>query len=265
MHYTEEALEQINKEIIEIRSRYHDLIMKISIFSNRIAKERAKEYILHGVMRRLFILYRCLENIITLFPADRVEMLAYEARIDLEINLHCFLINTYGLIENLALAIAIENEIVRDEAEEKRQKNQLGLFKKTLMDRMSPELRDYLNNPQMRSWYHEYARNYRDALAHRIPPYVPPSGLNKEERLQFEKLNKELAELSKQGYSQRYSEIIEEQSSLGIASPFYLHSLLEKAKPLYLHSQVIADYRTIEELIAMVIANFKLVATTKTE
>jgi hypothetical protein len=44
----------------------------------------------------------------------------------------------------------------------------------------------------MQTWYTEYSKNYRDALAHRIPLYVPPSALNKEEQEEYMLLEKQL-------------------------------------------------------------------------
>lgn len=256
MHYTEDALGQIEESVVTMRFRYYDLIMKLGAFGNTLKNERAKEYIAHGVTRRLCVLYRCFENIFKLFPADKAERLTDEARMDLEINLHAFLINTYGIIENLGLSLAFENGILNSGTSEKRTKNEIGLFKSKFRKQLNSTLRDYLRRSESTSWYNDYAKNYRDALAHRIPPYIPPSGLDKEEQKQFEQLNRELTSLSKQGYSERYSVIIDQLTNLGKASPFYVHSFSENAKPVYIHPQMIADFRTIEELIEVTISNF---------
>ena len=44
---------------------------------------------------------------------------------------------------------------------------------------------DYLNSEPIINWYSDYSKNYRDALAHRIPLYVPPSVLNKDDEKEY--------------------------------------------------------------------------------
>ncbi len=256
MHYTAGDLNQIESEVPNIRIKYYDLVMKLGTFASAMKNERAKEYITNGVTRRLFVVYRCFENIFSLFPANRSAKLPDEERLDLEINLHAFLINTYGIIENIALAIALENGLIASGKSEKDSKGDIGLFKKDFRKKLSPGLRTYLSKSKVGIWYNEYAKNFRDALAHRIPPYVPPSGLNKEEQARFSELNAKLGTLSKQGYCEQYAAILEEIGNLGKASPFYVHSFSEKSKLVYLHPQMIADFVTIEEIIENVLANF---------
>jgi hypothetical protein len=114
----------------------------------------------------------------------------------------------------------------------------------------------YLNTGPIRDWYEQYAKNYRDTLAHRIPPYVPPAALNEEQRRRYANLDDEKAALSYGKNPQRIIEIQYEQASLGTSSPLFIHSFSEEAKPLYLHPQLIADFRTIEEIVYQALANF---------
>lgn len=256
MHYTPTALGKIERQISNIRFKYYDLVMHLGAFSRNMKHPRAIEYMTNGVTRRLFIINRCVENIFRLFPPSRAERLPEEDRLDLEISLHAFLINAYGIIENLALALAFENGLISNAKSERQSTYSVGLFKDDFKKQLSPRLRIYLSTSKIRTWYCEYAKNFRDALAHRIPPYVPPSGLNKRDQKRFKKLSESLGALSKQGYSERYSVIMDELVSLGKASPFYVHSFSEKARLVYLHPQVIADFMTLEELILKVIKYF---------
>jgi len=157
---------------------------------------------------------------------------------------------------NLALALAVENNVLPPGNSEKDVRSSIGLFKKDFQRRLRPRLRTYLSRQKLVNWYDGYAKNFRDALAHRIPPYVPPSGLNKKERTRFRKLNQTLEELGKQGYSEKYSAVLEEQLGLGSASPFYVHSFSEESNFVYLHPQILADFRTVEEMIEKVLRNF---------
>jgi len=46
-----------------------------------------------------------------------------------------------------------------------------------------------------------------------------------------------------------YDDILERQKQLGQASPFFVHSVGEEGRPVFLHAQVIADYAAIEEIV----------------
>ena len=256
MHYTAKALKEIENAVSELRFRHIKVVEVVSIFGNKLRSDRAKEYMTNGVLRRLFILYRCIENIFRLFPANRAEKLTDEERYDLEINLHCFLINIYGISENLGLSMAFVNGLIGEGVSERSKRNEIGLFNSKFRKIVNPILRKYLDESKIADWYNEYAKSYRDALTHRIPPYVPPSGLNNEEQKEFAALNDRLSNLSKNAYSEKYSQIIDKMYNLDKASPFYTHSFSEKAKLVYLHPQIIADFRTVEELINIATSNF---------
>ncbi len=258
MHYPDEVLGELSEKFSQLRFKYIDLTIKLGSFVSTLKSERAREYINHGVMRRLFILYTCIGNIFSLFPPGREDKLDEEDRKNVEINLHAFLINVYGIVENLGLSIASENGIATDNKSEKRMKADMGLFKPSFQERLAAPLKDYLSGPEIGRWYHEYVVNYRDALAHRIPPYIPPSALDEQDQKAYKKLTDRLVTLSQKGHSEEYSKTIDEIENLGKANPLYLHSFTEKSKPLYLHAQIVTDFVTLEELITKVIGNFAL-------
>jgi hypothetical protein len=256
VHYTEKALMDIQSGFSSLSLRHIHITEKVSPFASRLRNTRAKEFMLHGVLRRVFILYRCIQNMFRLFPPDRAAKLLDEDRYDLEINLHCFLINIYGVIENLALSIAYENGIIASSTTERSMRVQVGLFKPEFRRRLNPVLRKYVEASGLHQWFNEYAKLFRDALVHRIPPYMPPSGLDAQDREEYAALNEKLAELSRHGWSPEYANTVERMAGLGKASPFYVHSFSEYAKPVYIHPQLIADFRTIEELLNVALDNF---------
>jgi len=104
-HFTDKALKEITAAHSEIRNKYINLTIEIASFTERLQNERAREFMQHGVARRLWLLYRCMENIFDLFPPDRIKRLEQNDRLDVEINLHAFMINVYGIIENIGLAL----------------------------------------------------------------------------------------------------------------------------------------------------------------
>ena len=255
-HYSDTTLKEINDAYSEVRYKYIDLTIEIASFASNVQSKRAKEFLQNGVSRRLWLLYRCIDNIFDLFPPNRIELLSQNDRLDVEINLHAFLINIYGIIENTALALAYENDLVGDKSAGKFNSRMVNLFRKKFQKKLNPQLCAYLSNENTKQWYREYAKNYRDALAHRIPPYVPPAVLNDEERRKFERLDQEIYRLHREGKFERVSELQHEQGNLGRSNPLFVHSFIEEAKPVYLHPQLIADFATVEELLKIVIARF---------
>jgi hypothetical protein len=255
MNYDGEAAASIEAQYADLESRYNDIFRRTFAFGQQLRNERAREFFHHGVGRRLEILKRSIDNIFRCFPVRRIEMLERADRLDVEVNLHAFLINVYGIIENLALALAYENELIGDQSMNKIHPKQANLFSTNFQKLIHPTLAGYLRG-DMAVWYKEYAKNYRDALAHRIPPYVPPSGLNDSERKRFADIDKELHTLSYENHLDRIGVLLDEQMSLGSAFAVYVHSLSEKAKLVRLHPQMLTDYLTIEELLRKTMQSF---------
>ena len=249
MSYNKVALNQLKQKHAELLSRYPDLAIAVGAFTQSLKSKRAREFMVHGVSRRLWMIYRCIANIFRLFPPDQEKPLVTDDRLDVEINLHAFLINIYGTLENLALAAAYESELVGKKSEGKIPKIKVSLFNEEFRRHLNKPLKEYLNQSGVDSWYREYAKNYRDALAHRVPPYVPPSALNDDEQQRYRAIEKEISGLYSTYDFDRIEALYNEQERLGRANPLFVHSFAEGAKPIYLHAQVLTDFSTIEELV----------------
>ena len=81
MNYSDEALAQLHEEYTELTARYARLLIESGRYAQALAAERAREFMTHGVGRRLWIIYRCVINIFRLFPPDR-ESWAYGASLE---------------------------------------------------------------------------------------------------------------------------------------------------------------------------------------
>ncbi|MFA5819711.1 MAG: hypothetical protein WC854_10605 [Bacteroidales bacterium] len=232
--------------------------MKISVFANRIPDSRAKEYLECGVGRRTILIRRCIENVFSIFPVERLAKLSKNENIDVDINLHAFIINVHGIIENLGLSIAHGYRLFDKSRSENQQKHELGLFNSRFISRFKGRIRDYFCSDIVVSWYKQYSTNYRDSLAHRIPAYIPPAGLNDDEIIIYNQCIIRINEIYKTGWSPEVSMLLEKVDSLGVANPTYVHSEIEKAKTVALHPQMLCDYLTVEEMINVVIDNYDL-------
>ena len=192
MRYDEQALRDIAQKYLEINGIRDQLIRRLVTAQAALRQARAKEYLLHGVARRLGILTRCVHNVFTIFPIERTERLELDALTDLDINLHAFFVNISGLFDNVGWAFAIENNLVGTSKEGKLERHDIGIFNRKTQVHFPDKLRTYLNSQQILNWYSTYSKNYRDALAHRIPMYVPPFVLNEEEQTRYLALEEQL-------------------------------------------------------------------------
>src|SRR5206468_12941699 len=139
-----------------------------------------------------------------IFPVERKEFLSEEERSDLEINLHAFIINIYGLQDNIAWVYVIEKSL-----EKVIERRRVGLFDLNTQKYLPAEVREYLNAENIKSWHKDYAKNYRDALAHQIPLYVPPSVGTPTDQQRYRELDRQISEQSKNHDFERMQALIE--------------------------------------------------------
>jgi len=106
----------------------------------------------------------------------------------------------------------------------------------------------------MTSWHERYSQNFRDALAHRIPLYVPPFGLTPSAAQRYQELEKEIIEQMRNRDRERLKALITEQEGLGTVVPSFGHSFSDFDSPgiFYIHPQIIADAMTVIELTSTV-------------
>lgn len=248
MAYTKEAILKIENDYAEIHSRYHKLMFKLTELNSHIRDDEAREYLMQGVGRRLKTLARCVKNIFEIFPADRSDLLTKDELTDLAINLHAFFINVSGILDNLAWVFVYENDLVGKPKEGKLGRRDVGLFNNNTLKHLGDSLKEYLESDRMQTWYANYSKNYRDALAHRIPLYVPPSELNKEDSERYSQIEEQLHDYSSPEAISKHQQLREEQQKLERPCFFFAQSLREDAKAILFHPQIIADFKTIEEI-----------------
>lgn len=210
-----------------------------------LMQERAREHITYGAARRLWTITRCVENIFVIYPVRRTKLLTDAERSDLEISLHAFLIHAHGLPDNLAWAYVLERELPLNQRD-------VGLFQKKTAVHLPIGLQADLN--RFRDWHLDYAKNYRDALAHRIPPYLPPATWLPEHEQEFKDLDEQVEQAIRESNFDLALELEERKHAVGIIHPAILHSFLDEKAcgPVLLHPQVIVDARTILEIIRTV-------------
>jgi hypothetical protein len=154
---------------------------------------------------------------------------------DTQINLHAFFANVYGLFDNCAWAFVYRHQLddlIRD-------RRRVGMFNSALACHLPKPIMDVVETS--RPWFDDYLRGYRDALAHRIPVYIPPSELSPGDGERFNALEREKIACLRTHDFDRINAIGREQAALSRPSFMFVgsHSIGEDEKPesqpLYLH------------------------------
>ncbi len=246
MFFYAEALETLESQCVEVLAMLNDLQLKIVLEGQLLdPASRAREHLLHGAGRRVGVIRRSIENVFTLFPPSTTRPLDRNTLTDVQINLHAFLINLYGLYDNWAWAYVLRHNLESIIGDRRR----VGLFIDATRDHLPEQLRNYLTSPLTTEWHKSYAKSYRDALAHRIPPYIPPAEFVPEEGRRFNELEAEKTECIKNSNWERLEQVWTEQDALGSPNFTFLHAFKEDSppRPLILHPQLLTDGMAVSE------------------
>jgi hypothetical protein len=89
---------------------------------------------------------------------------------------------------------------------------------------------------------------YRHALAHRIPVYIPPGNVRPNNIDAYNDLEVRMGLALNDLRSEEYERLSAEQSKLLVFQPLVGHSLSEMKTPYYFHPQLMVDFLTVEQL-----------------
>jgi hypothetical protein len=245
MYYSVEQIESLSHEFDVVQSELQELLLSVVMAGEVVLNAQAKEYLLHGVGRRTKVLRRCILNVFELFPLTRREPISSDDLDEVQINLHAFVMNLYGFFENSAWAFVLRHGL-RDQIGDRKH---IGLFLARTQQYLPDPLKTYMTSRTMALWHADYLKNYRDALAHRIPLYIPPAAFTPETGKRYSELEEAKAPAIRNHDWDVLDRIYAEQASLGTAYPAFLHSLDENAgpKPVLLHPQMLCDAKTVLE------------------
>lgn len=210
--YTPQEISQLDSVHNGIERRFETMLILIFKLNGVLAEKRAQEYLVEGYGRRLKNITRCIENVFQILPPSRTKLLSENELADCCINLHALFVNISGCLDNLAWVINYEKRLELDRKE-------VGLFHKKTQKFLTTDFKDFLNSPRIKSWHDGHLKDYRDALAHRIPLYIPPYLQD------FETGEKFIGSVFKHSFSEE-----------------------EPNDAMQLHSQILANFTTIEAI-----------------
>lgn len=211
---------------------------------------RSREYILHGFLRRLGILQRCVQNVYSIYPPERSDIPSRNECVDLAINLQSFVFNVFGCIDNLAWVWATERRLTVEAGGALRPMD-ISLQRKLLRKTLPKDLCQYLDS--LKDWFC-YMENFRHALAHRVPLYVPPYTVTSSNFDKHNDLEKCKSAAIQQRDFDEYERLDAEQTQLGRFTPAMTHSQSEGSGSVLFHPQVLADWNTVAEIADKVLA-----------
>jgi len=245
--YTDENIEKLQVKHYELQTRIRDIsAWSLAFLPSAIQSKIANEYLQQGVCRRLKVIGRSCQNIFDIFPPNRQTVLSSDELNDIQINLHAFLINVHGILDNIAWVYIWEFDV--KSLQDARNRKKVSLFNKEIQDLLNVDLKKNLNTEDFKSWFREYAKIYRDALAHRIPVYVPPFQITLENGIRFNELNQEINDMffKAEFDNAKLQELYVAQNKLTEICCLFLHSFNEDNKnPIPLHKQLLEDISKI--------------------
>lgn len=217
-----------------------------ALLSRRYSSDRAKEHAHHGVARRISTLARCIDQIYAILPPGLEGIPAKGACSDAAIFVQAFVFNTFGALDNLA-HIWVGEKDLRGDNGRPLPNSRIGLTddKAEVRASFSMPLQAYLAN--LEPWF-SYLKSFRHSLGHRIPLYIPPYCVTNANRARYDLLANEMNQALRRWDLKEHERLQAEQLALVFFRPWMQHSFEEAARPVVFHSQVLADFATVEEI-----------------
>jgi hypothetical protein len=222
-----------------------ELLLQSVTEGNSVPPGKVRNIVHHGVGRRVAVLKRALDNIFETFPPSLVDLLEMDDLADVQINLHAFVMNLYGFFDSCAWSF-----VLRHDLDSKIQNTaNIGMFKRETRRYLPESIKEFLNTKEMRNWHINYLKNYRDALAHKIPLYIPPSTISPADEERLACIQAEKMESLVSRNMGRYQALQNEQDSMSKPCFTFIHSFDDPAslKHVYLHPQLLTDANVVIE------------------
>lgn len=248
MNYTKESIARLNEERSKVAGRLSALMVTSLQEEQKVAVEEVVEYLRFGVGRRLSMMNHCLNTVFDLFPPQKVKPLRSEQLSVVQISLQAFVINLSGIFDNFAWAFVLRHGLQLKELSDKKgnpDRMKIGMFNPATQAFLPAELLAWINDAQIKAWQRDYLKIYRDALAHRIPLYIPPSRLTDAEARRFGEIQTREIELIEGHQFGELDELRAERDALGMSCPIYLET--PKGREVMLHPQMLCDGLTVLE------------------
>ena len=247
MYFTLDQIEDLRVGLAEVQPKLSALRERLVL--HPFQTPGAREHADHGLARRLGTLARCIERTFELLPPDLDEVPERDRTLDAAINIQAFVVSTFGCCENIAWIWVHERKVLRPNGQPLAA-SQVGLGPSypLVRNRLTPGFAAYLD--QRADWF-EQLKDYRDALAHRIPLYIPPFTLNPDDADRYQALERDATLALLAHDLEGYERLTGERDALARFQPIMAHSLVAQGHIVVFHYQLLADFGTIEEMVGV--------------
>ena len=250
MYFTAAQVDDLRKGLAEVAPKYAALEERLVVHG--FQTEGGREHGHHGLARRLGSLTRCVEQAFALVPPDLNEIPERSTVVDATINIQAFVMNAFGFCENIAWVWVHERGVAQADGQPLAPR-QVGLGQGYPLVRqaLTPAFRDYLD--QREPWFANL-KEFRDALAHRIPLFIPPYTVRPDDAARFRALEDEAGRALRAQDFARFERLQCEQMALARFQPIMTHSLTSATGTIVFHPQLLADFNTLEEMAGVLLA-----------
>ena len=184
------------------------------------------------------LMYHCIERVFAILPPEREEHPSIEELVDAAL-----MFNAFACLDNLAWIWVCEQKLTTDRGED-IPPMKVGLGKKCRVIRRSLPTDFQKHLKSLDAWF-DHLENFRHALAHRIPLYIPPYVVRQQDLPKYEMLGRQMEKARRRGNKKRYELLRAEQEGIARYQPEMMHSLADNTKRIVFHPQLLSDFSTI--------------------
>jgi hypothetical protein len=244
MYFAQETLDRLYDAVAGLTGKRLDVCD--GLLARNYAVPRAKEFAMHGVSRRLRTMAHCIERVFAILPPEREDRPSMDELVDAVTYIQAFIFNCFACLDNLAWIWVCEQQLTTDHGET-IPAAWVGLGKKSRVVRHSlpSDLRKHLKS--LDTWF-AHLENFRHALAHRIPLYIPPVVVPEQNVARYELLELQIAKARRRRNQNRYEKLKAAQQALARYQPEMVHSPEDKSKRIVFHPQLLSDFDTVCDL-----------------
>ena len=255
MTYTSEQSQDLCRNCETVANDLQTLMLDGLVSIRALSHDKVRQHMTHGVGRRLGAMRRALGKIFLLFPPSQTQPLGRETLEDVQIYLQAFVINLYGVFDNWAWSFVFRHDLLGQIGS----RTNVSLFKDSTRQFLPDALRSYLVSDTIAAWHEDYLKGYRDALAHRIPIYIPPATWSEEDKGLYERLENRRRLAFRRASGSDWMKFWAEQDVIGKACPVFMHEYSEdvSARPVFLHPQLVCDGGAVVEFGKLFLANWQ--------
>lgn len=252
MSYSDEALAMLENRYLGLEGRCNNVIS--SYLAREFANERAREFVQHGLCRRLRLMTRCVVRVFEVLPPDFRDAPEADILHDVTVQLQAFAFNAFGCLDNLAHVWVLERGVRKRNGDPlPSQWIGFGDDNREVRESLPDRFVEYLS--ETRDWYRNL-ENFRHALAHRIPLYIPPGFLTDTRASEYGDIQGQINDAVRRGDYRAADRLEDRQAALLSFHPIATHSFGENARIVYFHAQMLSDIDMVQEIASRLLPEF---------